>query len=167
MRCGIRRRQGFSRRAGTRVLSSLPFGRIRTRFVGPAWCCKAAMVPLRVMVRWSSRRLLMLLLGGWLALGLSLSPAQATTMAAKMAAAGDVIDDSAVHDCCDGCDGADNSSVTDNCLPLCAAPAVALPASPVFAVDRHVADCTCRAQIFPPDRSFAPDLRPPRSLLPA
>lgn len=100
-------------------------------------------------------------------MGFGLSQVHATMMAAKMAAPGDTMgdvmdDESAVHDCCDGLGGADESAAA-NCLPLCAAPAVALLPSLLFAVESRGSDCVCRAQVFPPGRALAPDLRPPRS----
>src|SRR3546814_14957754 len=77
-----------------------------------------------VMNRWPSRRAFSLMLGVLLALGMSLSAAQAGGMVVKMVSmASDM--GAPGHDGCDGCGSDDGKVATGACLSVCTIPALA------------------------------------------
>jgi hypothetical protein len=113
------------------------------------------------MNRWPSRRVFALVLGLFVALGMSLSAVQASDMAVKMALASDM-GDAGSHGCT-GCGGGDDGAANAGpCLPGCTAPmfAVMPPTS-----DTMVAQvCHLSLPMAPASQSRAssPDPYPPR-----
>jgi hypothetical protein len=107
-----------------------------------------------------TRNLLVLLLGVFLALGLSLSTVQAGEMAVKMTLASDM--GSPGSGGCSGCGGDDGNAQAGACHPICTVAAAAvLPLGPIVAI------ATSDPPVPPfgpvtPGRSSAPDPSPPR-----
>lgn len=114
------------------------------------------------MKRWSSRQVFLLLLGAFLALGMSLSAVQAGEMSVKMAVASDAR--TSGQGSCDGCGARDDSANTMSCPPAlyCTGSAV-LPAERTVAVTRPSKPFIA---IFQPSRDLGspPDPYPPRFL---
>lgn len=111
----------------------------------------------------SSRQILALVLGAFLALGMSLSAVQAAENALQMATMADDADPSGPGNC-DGCGGGDDGKGMATCAPVlnCSSMAAVLP------VERGLA-ATHAAEVFVPVSSVAhsliapPDPHPPRS----
>ena len=106
------------------------------------------------MKNWTSRRIVICLLGILLGMGMTLSAVQASHMAFYMALAGDVTPD--------GCDGCGDTGKTGNCQSVCASSLLTIP--PLSSA-RQAGEFG--ALLFPdrfPIRSTAipPDPHPPR-----
>jgi hypothetical protein len=112
------------------------------------------------MARWRLRQIFALALGLLVALGTSLSAAQAGDMAARMAMASDMAGSG--HAGCGGCD--DGGSAKDMpCAPACIAPASAATLPQGWSVTiRQTPDLSTRPYLHRLGRAPAPDPTPPR-----
>ena len=114
------------------------------------------------MKRWSSRRVFALLLGVFLALGMSLSAVQAGDMTVKMTLASHMGDSG--QGGCDGCGGGDDGNMkTANCMPICTASSTALPPTEVAAFATSADDPPIPGIRLSHGRASSPDPYPPRS----
>jgi hypothetical protein len=113
-----------------------------------------------MMERRSTRKLLVLLLGAFLALGLGLSAVQAGEMAVKMTLASDM--GMPGNDGCSGCGGDDGNAKTGACHPVCTVAATAvLSSGPVVALTVPDAPFPALSPVFASHAS-SPDPSPPR-----
>lgn len=116
------------------------------------------------MKRWPSRRVFALLLGAFLALGMSLSVVQASDMTVKMISSVSDMGAAGQGGGCDGCGGGDEGKAKIGaCLSVCMTSAFAvLPsASPVKVV--QTSDLPLRRHAVSWGSSAPPDPYPPRS----
>lgn len=114
----------------------------------------------RAMKGRSSRQLVALVLGAFLALGMGVSALQAGEMAVKTAAASDT--DASGKGVCADCGGADEDVDVSPCLPVCTAPAPA-----VLSSGATVQGAQASSAPIPESRSstgwiFSPDPYPPK-----
>lgn len=115
------------------------------------------------MKRWSSRRVFTLLLGVFLALGMSLSVVQASDMTAKMAMTSGMSDSG--QGGCDACGGGDGNTNAGTCMPMCTAghgPAVVFLGSYFSALHAVVSSVSYEGRCH--GLASAPDPYPPRSI---
>jgi hypothetical protein len=114
------------------------------------------------MKRWSLRQAVILLLGVFVALGVSLSAVQTSNMAANMTMASAA--SASGHDGCAGCAaGNDDYAKAMACASICSAPAFAvLPRALAIAVVKATADVYLPEDVFFLGRVSPPDPYPPR-----
>ena len=115
------------------------------------------------MERWSARKLVALFLAVFVAVGMSLSVAQATVMSMKMATASDM--SGSMHDGCSGCPngGGDGSMKAMACSVVCTTPVLAvLSEGASVPVVEELASFPINNSLLRGTRA-PPDLHPPRT----
>lgn len=114
-----------------------------------------------MMKHWSSRQIIALFLGVFLALGMSLSAVQAGEMAVQMAMAGDV--DMSGQGDCDGCGDDSVDAVTCSPMLSCSGMAALLPAAGGLVATQTIKQVTPVSGVAR-DLTAPPDPYPPKSL---
>lgn len=109
----------------------------------------------------SSRRILVLLLGVFLTLGMSLSAVQAGNLTAKMAMASDM--DVTGQGGCTACGDGGGTESSPNCMPTCTASGLALLTGGAIAIAARTSGPPAVAVRLPHGRTFSPEPYPPRA----
>ena len=110
---------------------------------------------------WSLRPVFCLMIGVFLALGLSLSAAQAADMAVKMATAAHM----GAPGGCDGCDGGDEgAAMTGPCLPMCTGTGLAVLPAGLTVNSMGVSQALIPGSRVLHERAPSPDPYPPRPI---